>query len=428
MLVAATRALAALARYDVPDKVLSAYGLSNLTFGDDYIIPKPFDPRVLTHVAPAVAQAAADSGVARLPIEDLGAYRERLHLLVERARGIMQPLIERARTTQRRRLVFCDGSSPAIQRAAQILLDEGICTPVLLGDPERIVAQAERMHITLDGMELEPVIHGQHTAELAQSLWQLRARKGMTLAAARSSLRQHAWYAAMMVREGLADGMVGGLNRPYKLTIGPALQALGLKAGSRLVSGAYAMLFKNRKIFLGDCTVNLEPNAEELAEIAINTARAAETFGEKPHVALLSYSDFGEHYKDERVRVVRQAIDIVRRRWPELDVDGEMQADTALDRNKMETNFPFCTLSTTANVLIFPDLTSGNIAYKLLVKLTDAEALGPLVLGIGGAVGIIPVGATVNEIVNIATYAAAQPPMVVSRELPADGAGRITQI
>ncbi|HKO93796.1 MAG TPA: NADP-dependent malic enzyme [Polyangiaceae bacterium] len=427
MLVAATRALAALARYDVPDKVLSAYGLSNLTFGDDYIIPKPFDPRVLTHVAPAVAQAAADSGVARLPIEDLNAYRERLHLLVERARGIMQPLIERARTTPRRRLVFCDGSSPAIQRAAQILLDEGICTPVLLGDPDRVLAQAERMHITLDGMELEPVIHGRHAAELAQQLWQLRARKGMTLAAARSSLRQHAWYAAMMVRQGLADGMVGGLNRPYKLTIGPALQALGLKDGSRLVSGAYAMLFKNRKIFLGDCTVNLVPNAEELAEIAINTARAAETFGEKPHVALLSYSDFGEHYKDERVRVVRSAIDIVRRRWPELDVDGEMQADTALDRNKMETNFPFCTLSTTANVLVFPDLTSGNIAYKLLVKLTDAEALGPLVLGIGGAVGIIPVGATVNEIVNIATYAAAQPPASVSRDLPADGT-RVTQI
>jgi len=204
--------------------------------------------------------------------------------------------------------------------------------------------------------------------------------------------------------------MVGGLNRPSKLTIGPALQALGLRAGSRLVSGAYAMLFKNRKIFLGDCTVNLEPNAEELAEITINTARAAETFGERPHVALLSYSDFGEHYKDQRVRLVREAIDIVRRRWPELDVDGEMQADTALDRNKMEANFPFCTLSQSANVLVFPDLTSGNIAYKLLVKLTDAEALGPLVLGIGGAVGIIPVGATVNEIVNIATYAAAQAP------------------
>ncbi len=417
MLVAATKALAELARSDVPDKVLTAYGLSKLTFGDDYIIPKPFDPRVLTRVAPAVAEAAAASGVARAPISDLDAYRERLHVLVERARGIMQPLIERARTTSpKRRLVFTDGSSPQIQRAAQILVDEGVCTPVLLGEPERIRAQAHKTHIKLDGMEFEAVINGQHAQELAQSLWQLRARKGMTLASAKNALRQHAWYAAMMVREGLADGMVGGLNRPYKTTIGPALQALGLKEGSRLVSGAYAMLFKDRKIFLGDCTVNLEPNAEDLAEIAINTARVAETFGETPHVALLSYSDFGEHYKDERVRVVRDAIQIVRERWPELDVDGEMQADTALDRNKVAANFPFCSLSTSANVLVFPDLTSGNIAYKLLVKLTDAEALGPLVLGIGGAVGVIPVGATVSEIVNIATYAAVQAPSEVTRE------------
>ncbi len=416
MLVAATRALAELARTEVPDKVLMAYGLSKLTFGDDYIIPKPFDPRVLTRVAPAVAEAAAASGVARAPIEDLEAYRDHLHLLVERARGIMQPLIERARTQPKRRLVFTDGSSPHIQRAAQILVDEGICTPVLLGDPKFIHAEAKHSHIKLDGMELEPVINGTHAAHLAESLWRLRCRKGMTLASARNAMRQHSWYAAMMVREGLADGMVGGLNRPYKLTIGPALQALGLKEGCRLVSGAYAMLFRDRKIFLGDCTVNLEPDAADLAEIAINTARVAETFGERPHVALLSYSDFGEHYKDERVRVVRDAIDIVRQRWPELDIDGEMQADTALDRNKVEANFPFCSLSTSANVLVFPDLTSGNIAYKLLVKLTDAEALGPLVLGIGGAVGVIPVGATVNEIVNIATYTAVQAPIEIEGE------------
>jgi malate dehydrogenase (oxaloacetate-decarboxylating)(NADP+) len=409
MLVAATRALAELARTDVPDKVLTAYGLSKLTFGKDYIIPKPFDPRVLTRVAPAVAEAAEASGVARAPIADLEAYRARLHLLVERARGIMQPLFERARSREpKRRLVFTDGSNAQVQRAAQILVDEGVCRPVLLGDADRIRASAESNHIKLDGMELMPVINGVHAQDLARSLWHLRARKGMTLAAARNAMRQHSWYGAMMVREGLADGLVGGINRPYKLTIGPALQALGLREGSRLASGAYAMLFKDRKIFLGDCTVNLEPNAEELAEIAINTARVAETFGEKPHVALLSYSDFGEHYKDPRVRVVRDAIAIVRQRWPELDVDGEMQADTALDRGKVEANFPFCLLSTSANVLVFPDLTSGNIAYKLLVKLTDAEALGPLVLGIGGAVGIIPVGASVNEIVNIATYAAVQ--------------------
>ncbi len=412
MLVAATRAIAELARADVPDKVLAAYGLSSLAFGKEYIIPKPFDARVLTHVAPAVALAAAESGVARSPIEDIEAYRQKLHLLVERARGIMQPLIDTARAMSRkRRIAFADGASPTIQRAAQILADEGICTPVLLGDIGLIEQQAEQSLINLEGMELEAVTRGRHAEQLAQDLWMLRGRKGVTLTSARNSMRQHAWYGAMMVRRGLADGMVAGLNRPYKQTIGPALQALGLQEDFRLVTGAYAMLFKDRKIFLGDCTVNLHPTAPELAEIAINTARVAETFGETPHVALLSYSDFGEHYKDERVRVVRDAISIVRERWPELDVDGEMQADTALDRLKVEANFPFCELSQTANVLVFPDLSAGNIAYKLLLKLTDAEALGPLLLGIGGAVGVIPVGATVQEIVNIATYTAARAPI-----------------
>jgi malate dehydrogenase (oxaloacetate-decarboxylating)(NADP+) len=328
----------------------------------------------------------------------------------------MQPLIERARSASpRRRLVFTEGSSSAILRATQILVDEGVCIPVLLGDREQIEAEAQRLHISLDGMEIEPVSRGNHVDQLSERLWELRRRKGMTLADARNAVRQHAWYGAMMVREGLADGMVGGLSRPYKHTLGPALKVLGLRGGSRVVSGAYAMLFKDRKIFLGDCTVNLEPDADALAEIAINTARVAETFGERPHVALLSYSDFGEHLKDERVRVVRDAIEIIRKRWPELSVDGEMQADTALDRSKVEANFPFCSLTTSANVLVFPDLTSGNIAYKLLVKLTDAEALGPLVIGLGGAVGVIPVGATVNEIVNIATYTAVRAPITGDR-------------
>lgn len=412
MLVAATHAIAALAREDVPDNVLAAYGLSNLAFGREYIIPKPFDPRVLTHVAPAVAKAAADSQVAQAPIEDLTEYRQRLHVLVERARGIMQPLIDIARVAQpRRRLAFADGANPTILRAAQILVDEGICTPILLGDKARILAQAAESRISLKGMELELVTGNPRGEQLAQSLWELRERKGMTLTSARNAVRQHAWYGAMLVRAGLVDGLVGGLNRPYKNTIGPALQVLGLQQGAHLVSGAYAMLFKDRKIFFGDCTVNLQPNAEQLAEIAINTARVAESFGETPHVALLSYSDFGEHHKDERVRVVRDAITLIRKRWPNLDVDGEMQADTALDRTKVKANFPFCALSKVANVLVFPDLSAGNIAYKLLLKLTDAEALGPLVLGIGGAVGVIPVGATVTEIVNIATYTAVRAPI-----------------
>jgi malate dehydrogenase (oxaloacetate-decarboxylating)(NADP+) len=212
----------------------------------------------------------------------------------------------------------------------------------------------------------------------------------------------------MLVREGLADGMVGGLKRAYKSTIGPAIRVMGLAPDSSVASGVYAMIFRDRKIFFGDCTVNIDPNAETLAEIAINTARVAETFGEKPRVAMLSYSDFGEHRDDPKVKTVRDAIEIVRQRWPGLQIDGEMQADTAVDAEKMEGVFPFCTLGGTANVLVFPDLTSGNIAYKLLERLTDAEALGPLVVGLGGPVSAIPVGATVNEIVNITTYTVVQ--------------------
>jgi malate dehydrogenase (oxaloacetate-decarboxylating)(NADP+) len=409
MNLAAARALAALAREHVPDNVLHAYELEALRFGPDYIIPKPFDARVLTRVAPAVAEAAARSGVAREPIEDLDAYRERLHHLVERARGIMWPLIQRCKAApDRKRIVFSDGYSPQILRAARMLADDKICTPVLLGSKSRISEQAEEARVSLSGMEIEEVIGSPRAQELAEALWKRRQRKGLTLHAALSYARQNSWYGAMMVREGLADGMVGGINRPYKQTIGPALKVLGLTRDSSIVSGVYAMIFKDRKIFFGDCTVNVDPDAQTLAEIAINTARVAETFGEKPRVAMLSYSDFGEHHKDPKVKLVREATDWVRERWPGLEIDGEMQADTAVAWDKVEDDFPFCSLSGPANVLVFPDLTSGNIAYKLLVKLTDTEALGPLVVGMGGPVSVIPVGATVNEIVNIATYTVVQ--------------------
>ncbi len=409
MVRAAVEAIATLAREEVPDKVLQAYGLSNLKFGPEYIIPKPFDPRVLLTVAPAVAKAAADSGVARAPIRDLDAYRESLHRLTERSRGIMQPLIARTRAQQEKpRIAFTDGHHPQILRAAQICLDEGICRPVLIGGRRRVEDSANSLAIDISGMEVEDPAHSERNDSLAEALWTRRRRKGMTPGESRTLMRQSVWYALMLVQQGVVDGMVGGLRRPYKETMGPAIRALGLKGGSDIVSGVYAMLFRERRIFFGDCTVNIEPNAEELAEIAINTARVAQTFGEEPRVAMLSYSDFGEHYQDKKVAAVREAVEIVRKRWPTLRIDGEMQADTAIDNTKMQGNFPFCTLNGEANVLVFPDLTSGNIAYKLLVKLTDAEALGPLVVGLAGPVGAIPVGASVTEIVNIATYTVVQ--------------------
>ena len=409
MKVAATQALAELAREDVPDNVLGAYGLSNLSFGPDYIIPKPFDARVLTWVAPAVAKAAEESGVAREPIADYEAYKESLHQIVERARGIMRPLMQRAKNSAKKmRLVFPDGRNRQMLRAAQILVDEGICIPILLGRRDGIEERAKEVDVDISRMEIEEIVPGERFDKLAEALWKLRGRKGMTHPSARMNLRSATWYGSMMVRAGLADGMIGGLGRPYKHTVRPALQVLGLREDSGLVSGAYAMLFKDRKIFFGDCTVNIAPNAEELAEIALNTAQVAETFGETPRVALLSYSDFGEHYHDGRVSVVRQAVEIIRNRRPDLQVDGEMQADTAVSWRKMSNDFPMCTLTGPANVLIFPDLTSGNIAYKLLENLTDAEALGPLLVGMGGPVNVIPVSAGVNEIVNIATYTVVQ--------------------
>ncbi len=409
MIIAAARALAKLARQDVPDKVLRAYGLERLTFGPEYIIPKPFDPRVLTEVAPAVARAAAEDGVARSPIADYETYRERLHRFVERSRGIMQPLFRRARAAEvKPRIAFADGRNPQILRAAQICLDEGLCQPVLIGSPQRIRAVASEVNVNLDAMEIEDPNAASNAGELAQALWELRQRKGMTLGMARALLRQSTWYALMLVHCGLAEGMVGGLRGPYKETIGPAIKVLGLRQGARVISGVYAMLFRERRIFFGDCTVNIEPDAETLAEIAINTARTAETFGDAPRVAMLSYSDFGEHYRDKQVQTVRRAIEIVRQRCPQLQIDGEMQADTAIDVDKMHDTFPFCALEGPANVLVFPELTSGNIAYKLLLKLTDAEALGPLVVGMAHPVGAIPVGATVTEIVNITAYTVVQ--------------------
>ena len=408
MKVAATRSLAALAKEDVPDSVLRAYGVKEMAFGDSYIIPKPFDPRVLLWVAPAVAQAAAESGVAREPITHLESYREWLHTLVERSRGLMHPLIRRARANAPRRIVFPDGANRQVLRAAQILADDKLCTPVLLGAEWKIRKRAEDLRIDLEGVELHDHGRGASFDSLAQSLWTLRQRKGVTLTAARAMLEDPIYYASMMVREGLADGMVGGPNRPYKHTLRPALRCLGTDSRSTFVSGVYAMLFKDRKLFFGDCTVNIDPDAQTLAEIAMNTARVAETFGQKPRVAMLSYSDFGEHRRDAQVAKVRRAVTLIREQWPDLEVDGEMQADTAVNFSLLTDGFGFSALTGPANVLVFPDLTSGNIAYKLLEQLAGTDTVGPLLAGAQAPVSVIPMGGTVQSIVNVATYTANQ--------------------
>jgi malate dehydrogenase (oxaloacetate-decarboxylating)(NADP+) len=407
MKAAAVKALADLAREDVPDEVLQAYGLESLAFGPEYIIPKPFDPRVLTRVAPAVARAAAESGVAREPIADLDAYRDGLERLIARSKEFLRPLINRARLF-RKRVVFPEGTHPRVIRAAQILVDEDICRPILVGEAWKIEQKAAELHIDTAGFEVVENLTDPRFDALAERLWKERARKGFTHQKARRLLRHPTWFACMMMREGMADGMIGGLDVSYADTLRPALQTLGVAPDVKAVSGVYTMLFKDRTLFFGDCTVNVDPDAETLAQIAINTAGVATTLGVEPRVALLSFSDFGEHYQHPKVAVVRQALEIIRRARPDLLVDGELQADTALDPHMAAELFPFSLLKGDANVLIFPDLTSGNIAYKLLRELGGATALGPLLVGLNKPVNALAIGSTVDDIVNMTALTVTQ--------------------
>ncbi|MFT5586071.1 MAG: malate dehydrogenase (oxaloacetate-decarboxylating)(NADP+) [Cognaticolwellia sp.] len=400
MKMAAVRALAALAREDVPDSVRRAYENTKLTFGPDYLIPKPFDPRVLTWVAPAVAQAAADSGVARVPIQDMDAYREQLEKLLLRSREFLRPLMNRAKQRPKR-VVFPDGTNTRVLRAAQQLVDEGICTPILIGEEWKVLKRAEDNNVDLTGVEIMEAGNGPIFEQLSEALYQLRMRKGVNAQRARQLCHDPTYFGCMMVREGLADGLVGGLDSPYATTLRPALQTVGLHRGAGVVSGVYAMLFKEKRIFFADCTVNESPDAKQLAQIAMNTARTAMAFGDVPRVALLSYSDFGEHRGSDQTDKVRRALALVNRVWPDLVIDGELQADTAVNPEIAKRVFPFSKIQGDANVLIFPDLTSGNMAYKLLRELGGATAVGPLLVGLSKPVNVLPVGSDVADIINI---------------------------
>ncbi len=401
MKIAAVRALAALAKEEVPDEVLHAYKIDHLRFGPDYIIPKPFDSRVLWWVAPAVAKAAAESGVAREPIADLESYRAKLERMLERGKEVLRPVISRAQKN-RRRIVFFDGVHPRVLRAAQIMVEQEICTPILVGEEWKVLKRAEEQNVSLEGIEIVDAKNGDRFDRYADALWELRKRKGMTAMAARQWVHRGVGFAAMMVNSGDADGMVGGLSTPYAETLRPALQIIGHAPKVRCVSGVYIMLFKNRVFFLGDCTVNILPPAEQLAQIAVHTARLAESLGYKPRVAMLSYSDFGEHRDNPEVTKIPEAVLIVRKMWPDLVIDGEMQADTAVNAEMAGNEFPFSSIQGDANVLIFPGLASGNIAYKLLRELGGATAVGPVIMGLKRPVNVLALGASVNDIVAMA--------------------------
>jgi len=403
MEMAATRALAALAKEEVPDSVMRAYGLERLKFGPDYLIPKPFDPRVLLWVAPAVAWAAVASGVAGRII-DVEEYRAELEARLGRARQVMRGLMTRAQQDPQR-IVFPEGEEPRILRAARILADEGIAHPILLGDPDVIRRQADDAAVTLEDIELANPRTAPDRETMAQELWQRRQRRGITLREARAHALDPMYYGLLMLRAGRADALVAGEDMSYPDAIRPALEVIGAEPGRKHVSGIYMMIFRQQTFFFADTTVNIDPDAETLAEIASATASFVSRLGVEPRVAMLSFSNFGS-VKHPAADKVKRAVALLHEREPALQVDGEMQADTAVVERILTKTYPFAKLRSAANVLIFPSLDAANIAYKLLDRLGGAQAIGPIVVGMDRPVHVLQRGSEVPEIVNMAVIAA----------------------
>jgi malate dehydrogenase (oxaloacetate-decarboxylating)(NADP+) len=403
MEMAATRALAALAKEEVPDAVMRAYGIDRLKFGADYLIPKPFDPRVLLWVAPAVAWAAVASGVAGRMI-DVAEYRAELEARLGRARQVMRGLMTRAQQDVQR-VVFPEGEEPRILRAARILADEGIAHPILLGDPDVIRRQADDADVTLEDIELANPRTAADRESMAQQLWQRRQRRGISLREARARVLDPMYYGLLMLRSGRADALVAGEDMYYPDAIRPALEVIGAEPGRKHVSGIYMMIFHQQTFFFADCTVNIDPDAETLAEIASATASFVWRLGVEPRVAMLSFSNFGS-VKQPAAAKVQRAVALLHEREPALQVDGEMQADTAVVERILTKTYPFAKLRSAANVLIFPSLDAANIAYKLLDRLGGAQAIGPIVVGMDRPVHVLQRGSEVPEIVNMAVIAA----------------------
>jgi len=403
MEMAATRALAALAKEEVPDSVMRAYGIERLKFGADYLIPKPFDPRVLLWVAPAVAWAAVASGVAGRMI-DVAEYRAELEARLGRARQVMRGLMTRAQQDPQR-IVFPEGEEPRILRAARVLADEGIAHPILLGDPDVIRRQADDAAVTLEDIELANPRTASDRETMAQELWQRRQRRGISLREARARVLDPMYYGLLMLRSGRADALVAGEDMYYPDAIRPALEVIGAEPGRKHVSGIYMMIFRQQTFFFADTTVNIDPDAETLAEIASATASFVWRLGVEPRVAMLSFSNFGS-VKHPAAAKVQRAVALLHEREPALQVDGEMQADTAVVERILTKTYPFAKLRSAANVLIFPSLDAANIAYKLLDRLGGAQAIGPIVVGMDRPVHVLQRGSEVPEIVNMAVIAA----------------------
>jgi malate dehydrogenase (oxaloacetate-decarboxylating)(NADP+) len=405
MKIAAVKAIADLAKKPVPEAVNLAYNTKNLKFGKDYIIPKPLDFRLITAVSPAVAKAAMDSGVARYPIKDWDAYREELKLRLGMDDALMRAITNKAKIDPKR-VVFAEADNYKILKAAQIVKEEGIAIPILLGKKQKIEEIIEENELDLEGVSIiDPMEEVELTQQFAQYLFEQRQRRGITLYEAKKLMRDRNYFGASMVQFGQADALISGLTKNYIQTIRPALQVIGTEPGVNRVAGMYMMLTNKGPVFFGDTTVNVDPSVQELVDITVLIDRSVKKFNIHPRIAMLSYSNFGSN-EGPIPEKTREAVRILHEKYPDIMVDGEMQANFAMNADLMKDNFPFSTLNgQPANTLVFPNLESGNIAYKLIQELGEAEAIGPILLGLNKPVHILQLGSSVREIVNMVTIA-----------------------
>lgn len=403
MKLAAVKALADLAKEPVPVEVTIAYGETNIAFGRDYIIPKPLDYRLITTVAPAVAKAAMHSGIAQRPINNWDKYIEELDARLGLDNKLLQSITQKARKHPKR-VVFAEADNYKILKAAQISRDDGVAIPILLGNKEAIRELIEENNLDLDDVQ---VIDPKEEAEkdrltrYAKILFDNRRRRGFTLSEAKKIMRERNYFGAAMVEAGEADAFISGLTRNYPATIKPALQVIGTDPSVRKIAGMYVIITKQGPLFLADTTVNYNPSTEDLVELTVLVHEAVERFKLKPRIALLSYSNFGSSDGEEAIKV-RNAVSILHEKYPDMVVDGEVQANFAINDGLIDEIFPFSKLTgKRANVLIFPNLAAGNIAYKLLQEMGDREAIGPILIGMKKPVHILQLGSSLREIVNM---------------------------
>ncbi|RZM27545.1 MAG: NADP-dependent malic enzyme [Pedobacter sp.] len=405
MKIAAVKAIAELAKKTVPEAVNLAYNEKNIKFGKEYIIPKPMDLRLLTNVSAAVAKAAIESGVARKVIEDWDAYAEELKGRLGGEDAIMRSITNKAKSDPKR-VVFAEADNYKILKAAQIVKDDNIAIPILLGNKAVIQQIIEESALDLEGvLIIDPFQEPERMQKYAESLYQKRQRKGVTLFEANKLLRDRNYFGASMVEFGEADAMISGLTKNYATTIKPALQIIGTEADVNRVAGMYMMMTKKGPVFFGDTTVNVDPSMNELVDLTLLLDRSVRKFNITPRIAMLSYSNFGSN-EGVTPDKVRGAVKILHEQHPDVLVDGEMQGNFAINNALLKDNFPFSRLADApANTLVFPNLESGNIAYKLLQELGEAEAVGPILLGLKKPVHIVQLGSSVREIVNMVTIA-----------------------